>query len=72
MNSGIRNSESGLREGAKTMTEVEKRLISEILSLSSESRVQLVEILTQSLEETFNDDLKSALLQEIQGKEQVI
>jgi hypothetical protein len=52
------------------MTEVEKRLISEVLSLSLESRVQLVEILTQSLEETFNDDLKSALLQEIQGKEQ--
>jgi hypothetical protein len=34
------------------MTEVEKRLISEILSLSLESRVQLVEILTQSREET--------------------
>jgi hypothetical protein len=49
------------------MIEVEKRLITEILSLSIESRAQLVEILTQSLEETFNDDLKSALLREIQG-----
>jgi hypothetical protein len=53
------------KEGEKSMTENEKRLISEILSLSIESRAQLTEILTQSLEETFNDDLKSVLLHEI-------
>ncbi len=43
------------------MTEIEKRLISEMLNLSLESRSQLVEILTQSLEQNYNDSLKDVL-----------
>jgi hypothetical protein len=51
------------------MTEVEKRIILEMLVLPLETRAQLMEILAQSMDETCSEDLK-AMLREIQGKEQ--
>jgi hypothetical protein len=52
------------------MTEVEKRIISEILALPFETKAQLVEILTQSMDETCSEDF-TAVLREIEGKDKV-
>jgi hypothetical protein len=50
------------------MTEVEKRIISEMLALSLETRAQLMEILTQSMDETYSEDFKT-FLREIEAEQ---
>ena len=60
---------SRAKGGKIYLTDVEKRLITEILSLSLESRAQLMEIIAQSMDENYDENLK-AVLREIYDRKQ--